>query len=540
MPSQPPRAVKPPWAPRAPNAIPQDDGKASHLPSLWARLPTEIKERVLSFCGGTDENKDVRSISQVNDDWLEHVRWAQPRAFARQQQQMMLRIVAEGGVGPMGARAEHHLRHCHQLSFDLVQKKVGLENALCNASGAALKALTEVLPAVDTVNLVGLHEGPALFARWAQHSTVMASVQSVGIDRVLTTSHGLFQLCQVADKAPRLTQLVEQGSCVQTSRSLWLLKKLPENNPVLDLTSWRELAHIDLKDCGLWLGSMVLRGNSKLSYLNVSGNRGVDTLLVEGKGPGASLQELVFSTIYLDDYIFSKLHRAAWTKNLLKLTVVGRGGRIAEINLADFPALRHLDLEDQDLNYVGFTMPPGQLETLNLSKTWMTQDNAMPAGSLAQGKLWRLILGSNHLTGMLNRLDIFAAANLRVLDLSRCTLGQEDIATWYVPEGNSLTHLELSENQFSGSVLALLRQKPLKQLRYLGMRLADEAKARSLCVALLRQGSLRQYWPGLQMLSLWMHKVSNPKIHGDVLDLLEREGVALGQVRLSEVPNDGF
>jgi len=187
----------------------------------------------------------------------------------------------------------------------------------------------------------------------------------------------------------------------------------------------------------------------------------------------------VLSPVGVEEEALARLSAASWAQTLQKLTFVGEGQRVPCLNLARFDGLMELTLKGLAVDYRHLRLPHKVLGNLDLANTGLSVDNPPASGLLQQPQLWRLHLAHNALHGMLQDLNLFAAPNLLALDLENTFLRDVDIIHWQIPDHNRLRYLNLSNNKIGQRGMRALLQKPLPELRYLGLTMVDRRAAQT-------------------------------------------------------------
>jgi hypothetical protein len=290
-----------------------------------------------------------------------------------------------------------------------------------------------------------------------------------------------------------------------------------------------------LSGCGLDLSLLRLDRNQALRHLNVSGNFGVGHLLLGPGAPRGALATLVLSPDGVAPEALANLSAAPWASSLQKLLLVGDGQEVPSLNLLKFDGLTELTLRGVAMDYRGLRLPQKVLESLDLTRTGLSPDNALAPHSLQQPQLWRLQLGHNALHGMLQELNLFAAPTLLALDLQSAFLRDVDIIHWQVPARNRLRYLNVSNNKIGQGGMRALMQKPLPHLRYLGLAMVDRRAAADVAKVLQEAPSLKQIWPKLETLALYIHHVREPCRQEALQDFLAQDAIACEVVDLSEL-----
>lgn len=510
---------------------------SSSLPALWGRLPAEVKERVLGSLDGKDVLQSARVVSQVHPHWHAQLRWAQPRCFAALQQQLWLIEAAADPGAPTTERSRETLEHVRQLGFKGVSGRNGLEEHLRALNRTTLQSLAALMPKITGCSLLGLKEGPALFAQWTRQSALFFGLQHLVLDCSHVTPARMRALLAGAEFTPHVKRITVGGMAnTRDAVATHFLEDLNPKAPALDFACWPLLEELDLRDCKLHLGRVQLDRNDRLETLRVQGNLGADTLLTGERAPKHCLRTLTVSIELWQRHSLGQLDAAPWAKALHRLEFVRSSGELVGLNLRSCAALQLLNLGSQPVDYSTLILPHGDLQSLCLEKTTLCESNLPPPYAFAQPRPRRLLLGQNALHGVLNRLHLKACPQLEQLDLSRCNLTDADIATWDMTDCSALTHLDLSYNNFSGAVWALLTQKRLVSLRYLGLRLTIMRNDNTLVNAIIAAGSPRSCFPALEQVSIFSQGVRSWEMEDELEKLMAQADVTIHHHDLAALP----
>jgi len=511
----------------------------------WHKLPVEITEHILAQWHGKDTVNTVRRASQVDRSLAHQVQRAQPEAFAELQQQTMLGFF-DPGSQPLvdNERLRSVLRRYHHVAFHLVPRAADIEERMLEADAETLALLPEFMPRVDTLDLRGLKHGPALFAHWARNTPWLHGIERLMFDARRLTEDGLDTLL----KGTLCTTMLKTLSAMPKKPPVTFAAGHPrasgggfsgsldvEATVPLDCSHLNELQTFNMSGCGLDLSLLQLQDNHKLRHLDLSGNFGVGHLLLGPGAPRGILETLVLSPDGVAPEALAHLSAAPWAAAVKKLALVGDGQKVPSLNLATFDGLTELTLKGQAVDYEHLRLPQTMLASLDLTDTGLSADNPLAPDALQQPQLWRLQLAHNALHGALHALNLFAAPSLLVLDLGSAFLRDVDIIHWQVPKHNRLRYLNLSNNKIGQRGMRALMQKPLLQLRYLGLTMADRRAAADVAKVLQETSSLKEIWPNLEILSLSTHHQCDPSRQEALQDFLAQDAIACETIDLAQL-----
>jgi hypothetical protein len=228
---------------------------------------------------------------------------------------------------------------------------------------------------------------------------------------------------------------------------------------------------------------------------------------------------------------FALLQAITCAPTLRRLVMAGPRATLRHLDLRTMTNLRQLELRDQTVDYATLQLPSA-LRDINLSQTGINGTNIPSQFSQSLPNLWRLVLHHNPLTGILGQLYLGNQRNLRVLDLTKSALRNEDLEAWQLPQGNCISHLALGQNHLSRRALAALLGKPLPELRYLDIRMGSERDASSLAQVLMKEGPVKKRWPKFERLAFNINWIRSVKVQHALQDFLAAEHIAMGPVDL--------
>lgn len=498
----------------------------------WHKLHTELVAHVFAQWQGTDVTDIVRKASQVSPLWTTQVAYTQGAAFSQVQQRVMLTLLEEAVNEPETARQRQILRNYTHVAFNLVPKDV-FDPYLLKLPAAAFSKLRLLTGDTKSIDLSGLIYGTKLFAHWAA-STHLQELETLRLDARYTDSISLRALLYSAALTPRL-RTIEVAQSALSEAEICPQAQFDADDPasmfLYDFSHLKELRTLKLPGCNISLFGVFLEQNTNLRTLDISGNPGAEQCLLGSCAPGPNLLKLTLSPKHMNPESLGLLYTAPCAAGLEALTFAAPSAYISHLHLGTFQKLKRLDISNHNIDYETTQLPP-YLRDLDASNTAIDMGNRLCLWGLRQPALRRLLLQQNNISGLLGHLDLFAHPHLRVLDLSKTWLRDDDIETWAVPADNALRYLSFNKNPLGKRALTALLHKPLPNLRYLDVRMGSQRDAAGLAKVLMAHGPIKARWPKLERLAFNTHWVRCDKVQHQLQDFLAQEGIGPEPINL--------